>query len=120
MTAFNLLFASGELPDMIKNQNPGYPGGLDAAIDDGYYLDLTDLIPELAPNYWKVLNDYSETYDENVLRSSYTGSGRMGAFGQIMKYPQGPWAGMYVRQDWPGFTMLTSSRSNTKVEYGGI
>ena len=29
-TAYNLLFASGDLPDMISHQNPGYPGGLDA------------------------------------------------------------------------------------------
>lgn len=100
VTAYNLLFASGELPDMISHQNPGYPGGLDACIDDGYILDLTDLVPQYCPNYMKALNDFSDTYDENVRRSAYTGSGRIGAVGQLMQRPQGPWAGLYVRGDW--------------------
>lgn len=99
-TAYNLLFASGDLPDMISHQSPGYPGGLDACIDDGYILDLTDLVPEYCPNYMKAVKDFSEQYDENVLRSSYTGSGRIGAVGQLMQRPQGPWAGLYVRGDW--------------------
>lgn len=99
-TAYNLLFASGELPDMISHQNPGYPGGLDACIDDGYILDLTDLVPQYCPNYMKALNDFSDKYDENVRRSAYTGSGRIGAVGQLMQRPQGPWAGLYVRGDW--------------------
>lgn len=99
-TAYNLLFASGELPDMITHQSPGYPGGLDACIDDGYILDLTDLVPEYCPNYMKALNDFSDNYDENVRHSAYTGSGRIGAVGQLMQRPQGPWAGLYVRGDW--------------------
>ena len=97
---FNILMASGDLPDMISHQSPGYPGGLDACIDDGYILDLTDLVPEYCPNYMKAVKDFSEQYDENVLRSSYTGSGRIGAVGQLMQRPQGPWAGLYVRGDW--------------------
>lgn len=99
-TAYNLLFASGELPDMVSHQNPGYPGGLDACIDDGYILDLTDLVEENCPNYMKALRDFSDKYDANVLRSAYTGSGRVGAVGQLMQTPQGPFAGLYVRGDW--------------------
>ena len=59
-TAYNLLFASGDLPDMISHHSPGYPGGLDACIDDGYILDLTDLVPEYCPNYMKAVKDFSE------------------------------------------------------------
>ena len=99
-TAYNLLFASGELPDMISHQNPGYPGGLDACIDDGYILDLTELVPQYCPNYMAALEDFSSKYDENVMRSAYTGGGRIGAVGQLMQEPQGPWAGLYVRGDW--------------------
>lgn len=99
-TAYNLLFASGDLPDMISHQNPGYPGGLDACIDDGYILDLTDLVPEYCPNYMAALEEFSSTYDENVMRSAYAGTGRIGAVGQLMQEPQGPWAGLYVREDW--------------------
>ncbi len=99
-TAYNLLFASDDLPDMIRHTGSGYPGGLDACIDDGYIMDLTDLVPEFCPNYMKALNDFADTYDENVRRSAYTGSGRIGAVGQLMQRPQGPWAGLYVRGDW--------------------
>lgn len=99
-TAYNLLFASGDLPDMISHTNPGYPGGLDACIDDGYILDLTDLVPEYCPNYMAALEDFSSKYDENVMRSAYTGGGRIGAVGQLTQEPQGPWAGLYVRGDW--------------------
>lgn len=99
-TAYNLLFASGDLPDMISHQRPGYPGGLDACIDDGYILDLTDLVPQYCPNYMKALEDFSTKYDENVMRTAYTGTGRIGAVGQLMQEPQGPWAGLYVRGDW--------------------
>lgn len=99
-SAYNLLFASGNLPDMIRHTNPGYPGGLDACIDDGYIMDLSDLVPQYCPNYMKALNDLSSNYDENILRSAYTGLGRIGAVGQLMKRPQGPWAGLYVRGDW--------------------
>lgn len=99
-SAYNLLFASGDLPDMISHTNPGYPGGLDACLDDGYILDLTELVPQYCPNYMKALTDFSEKYDENVMRSAHTGTGRIAAVGQLMQEPQGPWNGLYVRGDW--------------------
>lgn len=99
-TAYNLLFASGDLPDLVTHTSPGYPGGLDACIDDGYILDLTELVPQYCPNYMAALNQFAENYDENVLRSAYTGKGRIGAVGGLMQEPQGPWAGLYVRGDW--------------------
>lgn len=97
--AFNLLIASDELPDMIANQRPGYPGGLDAAIDDGYYLDLTDLVPKYAPHYYEVMKSW-EDIDLTAYKSAFTGSGRIGALGMFYTEPQGPWAGLYVREDW--------------------
>lgn len=99
-TAYNLLFASGDLPDLVTHASPGYPGGLDACIDDGYILDLTELVPQYCPNYMAALNQFAENYDENVLRSAYSGKGRIGAVGGLMQEPQGPWAGLYVRGDW--------------------
>lgn len=99
-TAYNLLFASGDMPDMIRHRDPGYPGGLDACIDDGYILDLTDLVPKLCPNYMAALQYQAETYGENIRRSAYTGTGRIGAVGQLMQRPQGSWAGLYARGDW--------------------
>ena len=94
------MIASNELPDMIRTTMAvQYPGGLDAAIDDGYFLDLTDMIPELAPNYLKALERMDE-FDLNIRRSAVTPSGRYGGICQLMYEPQGAYGGMYVRQDW--------------------
>lgn len=100
-SAYNLMIAGGELPDMIKNSGPSYvyPDGLDAAVDDGYYMDLTDLIQKYAPHYMAALEKAGEE-DENLKRSAYTNDGRMVGIYQIMSEQQGPYAGMYVRKDW--------------------
>lgn len=50
--AFNLMIASGDLPDLIENNYfNGYPGGPVKAIEDGVILDLTDSIAMYAPNF---------------------------------------------------------------------
>lgn len=49
-TDFNLMIASGDLPDIIVDASR-YTGGVMAGVNDGAYLDLTDLIDEYMPNY---------------------------------------------------------------------
>lgn len=41
--AFTLMISSGELPDIIINPER-YPGGLEAELNDGAYMDLTDFL----------------------------------------------------------------------------
>ena len=48
---FNLLALSDSLPDMIVDGNSYYSGGSAAAVNDGIFLDLTELIPQYAPDY---------------------------------------------------------------------
>ena len=99
-SSFNLMISSGELPDMITNSSGYiYPDGLDAAVDDGYYLDLTDLLSKYAPHYMAALENAAQN-DENIMRSAYTNDGRMVGMYQIMSEPQRPYAGLYVRKDW--------------------
>ena len=99
-SSFNLMIASGELTDMlVTGASYVYPDGLDAAVDDGYFLDLTDLLPQYAPHYLAALDNIA-SYDENYLRVSRTDKGRMVCVSQIMIRPQGPFAGLYVREDW--------------------
>lgn len=44
--AFTLMISSGDLPDIIIE--PGrYPGGLEAGVNDGAYIDLTDLMEKM-------------------------------------------------------------------------
>ena len=94
-TNFNLMIASGNLADMIYVGASYYAEGVDAAIDDGYFLDLTDLVDEYMPNYQKV-----RTSDIQYELLSTTDSGRLGAVYELRQSKQGPWLGLWIRQDW--------------------
>ena len=94
-TNFNLMIASGNLADMIYVGASYYAEGVDAAIDDGYFLDLTDLVDEYMPNYEKV-----RTSDVQYELLSTTDSGRLGAVYELRQSKQGPWLGLWMRQDW--------------------
>ena len=54
---FNLLIASGELPDVIEYGWYEFPGGPGKAIDDGYIIPLNDYIDKYAPNLKKYLKE---------------------------------------------------------------
>lgn len=96
VTAFNLMIASGELTDLISSgAGTVYPDGLDAAVDDGYFLDLTPYMDNLMADYNKL-----RTKDDFFAKSSITDSGRVVAAYQIYREPQGPWCGLQVRKDW--------------------
>jgi putative aldouronate transport system substrate-binding protein len=58
--SFNIMLASGELPDVIEYNFFGFPGGPEKAIKDGYILKLNDLIDQHAPNYKKFLQEHPE------------------------------------------------------------
>lgn len=69
--AFNLMVASGDLPDIFEHNIIGtYPGGPEKAIEDGVILDLTDLLPEYAPNLWQY---YQENPDVALFARTDTG-----------------------------------------------
>lgn len=109
--AFNLMISSGELADIIF-QLPGvleYPDGFDAAVDDGYYLDLTELIDQYALHYKAAIENGNET----VKRNTTTDSGRKVMFLSIMKEPQPVANGWMVRQDW-----MESMGLDVPVTYG--
>lgn len=94
-TNFNLLIASNSLTDLIYTGASLYSEGVDAAIDDGYFMDLTDKIPEYMPHYQAI-----RMSDEEYYKLSTTDSGRMGAVYEFRQSKQGPWLGMWMRQDW--------------------
>ena len=56
-----LLIASGELPDIIQIREL-YDGGATAGIDDGVFLDLTELIPQYAPDYYSHITSSEMSY----------------------------------------------------------
>ena len=73
-TNTNLMIASGDFPDMIGMFS--YATGMDAAVDDEVVVDIKDMIPEYAPDYYKYLIE-----DGNKLwKSVQTDEGHIGAF----------------------------------------
>ncbi len=90
---YNLTITSGELPDVMSN-TAYYQDGLDNGIDDGYFLDLTDLLPIYAPDYLAVLEATGQAKDV------MTDDGRYASIGMIFNHPQAPFVGPMVRGDW--------------------
>lgn len=93
-SSFNLMIASGELPDIISYAQL-YTEGLDSAIEDDNFLDLT-------PYLDTYLYDYNQrrSVSETLMKNTTTDSGKVGAVYAIYEDEQGPWMGMQVRKDW--------------------
>lgn len=99
---YNLMIASGDMTDLIYESNCGqmgatsvYNGGYDKAIEDDVYVDLTELIPEYAPNYYALLQS-----DDNLRKDLTTDTGKLYSMGMIYDQPQGVREGPLVRKDY--------------------
>lgn len=99
---YNLRIASGDMTDLIYESNCGqmgstsvYNGGYDKAIADEVYTDLTDIIPEYAPNYWAIVSA-----DDNLRRDLTTDTGKLYSMGMLYDQPQGVREGPLVRVDY--------------------
>lgn len=99
---YNLMIASGDMTDLIWESNCGamgatsvYTGGYDKAIEDDVYVDLTDVIPEYAPNYWAILSA-----DDNLRKDLTTDTGKLFSVSLIYDQPQGVREGPLVRADY--------------------
>ena len=96
--AFSLLFASDDMPDMMYAQpaNNKYRDGEDAAIEDGYFINMVDYL-DYAPNY-KVWLDTYEAYR----KACYSDTGKMyGMWGVWLPIGDIPMAdqGIAIRKD---------------------
>jgi putative aldouronate transport system substrate-binding protein len=96
-TAYNLLIASNDLPDMILHQynNFGYPGGPSKAVADGVFLRLNELIEKGAPNFSKIINE-----NPDIKRQVLTDDGLIWGMGMIEMVRQPPFEGPAIRKDW--------------------
>lgn len=92
---FNLLIASGNLPDVIEYNFVNYPGGPEKAIADKVIIPLNDYIEQHAPNFKKYL-------DENplVAKSISTDSGTIYAFPAVGVGNSNVSSGLMMRKDW--------------------
>ena len=66
--SFNIMTASGDLPDLIEYDLTTYTGGPVKAIDDGIIIELDDYLDK-AKNYSKILNDNPE-WNRQVITDS--------------------------------------------------
>lgn len=69
--AFNLMIASGDLPDIIIDNWGGKSGGPDGYIKNNYIIKLNDILPQYAPNLWDYLQK-NPTIDKDVKTDSGT------------------------------------------------
>ncbi len=90
---YNLTISSGDLPDIMSDPDY-YQDGLDNGLEEGYFLDLTALLPVYAPEYMDLLMGSGE---ENNVK---TDSGRYASMAMIYNHVQPPFAGFVIRKDW--------------------
>lgn len=95
--AYNIMLASGEYPDIVNlaSGTTLYKGGLDAAIRDGVYIRLNELVEENMPHYWGLINTDEETY-----RESFTPDGNLKGLMNVWIPAQHNWFGPVIRKDW--------------------
>ena len=92
---FNLLVASGDLPDVFCNP-PAYPGGPAKAVDDEVYVDLTPYYTAgLMPNTKFLMESRTD-----LVRDYKDDEGRILSCKGIDIVPTSPWSGLWVRSDW--------------------
>ena len=92
---FNLLVASGDYPDFFYNASSYYTGGIDKAVEDEVLVDVTELVPEFAPNYY-----YNITKDPDTLAEVSTPSGRLVEIQRLEAEYTKSSTGLVIRQDW--------------------
>lgn len=94
---FNLMLASGDLPDIIQGFGEYYTKGLDHAIEEDLIVDLTGYLEDgYAPNFAAIRNS-----NKQIARETATDSGTVGSFYFLIgDADEGPRAGLWLRQDW--------------------
>ena len=93
---FTLMISAGDLPDFIDNVSSCYTAGADAAIEDGFIIDLEPYLEEHCP-------DFVALFDEmDGLRSfAHTDEGAVPFFVQVAKNADAVCtSGYLIRQDW--------------------
>ena len=92
---FNLMMASGDLPDIIDWQWNEVRKSIDTFIAEGLFIKLNDWVDKFAPNYNKLL-DSNPVYRKEVMTNEGNLSGFMDFSGEAV----GVWYGPVFRGDW--------------------
>lgn len=92
---FNLMVASGEYCDMIGRFATFYTAGLDAGIDNGVIVDMSEFMETYMPNY-----NYALQTNDSFRRDCTTAEGRIGAANSLYEISEGEQIGPVIRKDW--------------------
>ncbi|MBQ2818274.1 MAG: extracellular solute-binding protein [Clostridia bacterium] len=76
--SFNLMIAGGELPDIIESVESYYKEGIDAGIDDGYFLNMNELVKKFAPAYTEIV-----ALNDRVRKEAFTDGGYFRGFAMV-------------------------------------
>jgi len=90
---FNLLMASGDLPDIIA-WGSLYRGGEFQGMYDGLFYDLTDKLAQWSPDYMKLIRD-----DAEFFRQVSDDAGKICAFYAYKPQGDPPFTRVVLRQD---------------------
>ncbi len=90
---FNLMCASGDLPDIVGG-NVSYTNGSAAAIEDEVFMELTDLVHTYMGDYWDILSSQESYMDSAVDENGY--------MAYFMAFTDASWSqmGPQIRADW--------------------
>lgn len=91
---FNLMVASGDYADIMVWGSRYYAGGAIKAVEDGVFMELTDVIDTYMPNYAYRISD-PDVYGQ-VLMSN----GNIGEIFTLNRNPMKPGIGPIARKDW--------------------
>ena len=91
---YNLMFASGDYPDIMHSGLSYYSSGADAAVDDGVILDLAPYLEEYAPNYLYWVDKV------DAFANITTDEGYRPGFVHILDTPSITKSGPVTRGDW--------------------
>lgn len=93
---FNLMMASGDLPDVIEWNWPSVPGGATKYLKDGKIIKLNKYIKKYAPNLSKILKEHPQWKKEIT-----TDSGAIYGFPFLRSDPELlTFYGPMIRKDW--------------------
>ncbi len=109
--SFNLMLASGELPDMIQVMSgKWYNGDLAAMYNDGAIIDLTPYLDEYAPQYKEVIN-----HTELAQRQIYS-DGKVLGFYKITYADKMPYVRFNTNKDWLDAAGMTEPKTIEQYE----
>ena len=95
--AFLVYLAGGNLPDVIYGTKAFYPGGEVKMHTDGLAQNLTALLPQYAPDYWKFINS-DDVYYKDIREPD----GQYYYFAGYFRVPESlnaSWIGLITRQE---------------------